>query len=183
MARRRPSLEEKARRALQLLLIQRHRKPGVKGWELKRSLGRNYLKVLELLNEKLEDYGLEVRMVFEGEPDSRPEKARFLVTVREPLKLSEAVSAGWRIDELAMLAASVAYIASRQGQVRTRELTRLLEVKFPGWLVDATLRRLVRRGYLEVDRDIVRLGWRSLAEIDSGKLSELIVKMDFPEEG
>ncbi|MEM2740424.1 MAG: hypothetical protein QXQ29_06460 [Candidatus Bathyarchaeia archaeon] len=173
----RRDLEERARRALQLLLLQRHRKPGVKGWELKRSVGKNYLNVLEYLNEILDSYGLYVRMVYEGE-ETNPDQARFLVTVKDNIRMSEAISAGWRIDELAILAASIAYIASRQGSISSRELLRLLEVKFPSWFVEATLRRLVRYGYLERDGDTVRIGWRSKAEIDASKLLELIIKMD-----
>jgi len=175
--RSRRDLEERAKRALQLLLVQRHRKPGVKGWELRRSIGKNYLNILEYLNEKLDSYGLCIKMVYEGE-ETTPDQARFLVTVKDSIRMSEAISAGWRIDELAILAASIAYIASRQGSISSRELLRLLEVKFPSWFIEATLRRLIRYGYLERDGDVMKIGWRSKAEIDGGKLLELIVKMD-----
>ncbi|MCS7112608.1 MAG: hypothetical protein RMJ00_00395 [Nitrososphaerota archaeon] len=178
----RRDLEERARRALQLLLLQRHRKPGVKGWELKRSVGKNYLRVLEYLNEIIDSYGLHVRMVYE-EGETTPDQARFLITVKDGIRMSEAISAGWRIDELAILAASVAYIASRQGSISSRELIRLLEVKFPSWFVEATLRRLVRYGYLERDGDTMRIGWRGKAEIDVSKLLELMIKMDVESEG
>ncbi|MBS7641930.1 MAG: hypothetical protein QXQ29_06185 [Candidatus Bathyarchaeia archaeon] len=174
----RKDIDERARRALQLILLQRHRKPGVKGWELRRSLGKNYLSILEYLNDKLDSYGLCVKMVYEGE-ETNPDQARFIVTVKDDIKMSEAISAGWRIDELAILAASVAYIASRQGSVSSRELIHLLEAKFPRWFVEATLRRLIRSGYLEQDRDTIMIGWRSKAEIDISKLLELLVRMDF----
>jgi len=39
-------LERKVRRAFQVLVLQRGRNPGVKGWEMKRHLGRDYRKII-----------------------------------------------------------------------------------------------------------------------------------------
>ena len=51
-------LERKVRKAFQTLLLQRGRNPGVKGWELKRHLGRDYRKILEVLSGDVRALGL-----------------------------------------------------------------------------------------------------------------------------
>lgn len=170
-------MRSKVRRAAQLLLFQRHREPGVKGWELRRALGRNYLKVLEVLDSELEKLGLQVKMVKpeDGEDLSR---ARFLITVREPLKVGDAVSSGWRIDEVAALAASVALITARHGKIQRRELEEFLSEKFPRWLVDYSISKFIRRGYLKREgRGALTLGWRAKVEIDERLLVNLILRV------
>ena len=59
------SLVRKIKRASKILFYQRHRQPGVKGWELKKTLGKDYLKVVKILNEQLENLDLQVRIIYE----------------------------------------------------------------------------------------------------------------------
>jgi len=170
------TMRRKLRRAAQLLLFQRHREPGVKGWELRRALGRNYLKVLEVLDSELEKLGLQVKMVKpEGEEDIS--RARFFVTVREPLRIGDAVSSGWRIDQIAALAASVALITARHGKIPRRELEDFLAEKFPRWFVEYSISKFISRGYLKRESGgVLSLGWRAKAEIDEKLLVNLILR-------
>ncbi|MEM2904142.1 MAG: hypothetical protein QW057_09605 [Candidatus Bathyarchaeia archaeon] len=180
----------KMKRAAQLLFFQRHRRPGVKGWELKRALGRNYMKVVELLDAELEKLGLEVKAVQEeGLSLEKPspeelDRARFVLRLRDPLTATDARLSGWRIDDIAALAATVAYIISRQGKALQRDVERLLEAKFPRWVVQYALERFLRRGYLTRDESgMLYLGWRSRAEIDQKLLLNLIMGEEAPEAG
>ena len=43
-AAERASLDRKTRKAFQVLILQRGRNPGVKGWEMRRYLGKDYKK-------------------------------------------------------------------------------------------------------------------------------------------
>ena len=181
MSRRKIDYSSKVRRAAQLLLLQRHRRAGVKGWELKRSLGRKYLDVIKLLDEELAKFGLKVKVVFQG--DVNPEnasiedydKALFIVTLRDPAKLIDILTAGWRIDDIGALAASLAYINSRGGSANRRELEDILAEKLPRWRIDYIIDKFVRYGYLEQDGQIIKIGWRSKVEIDFNMLSMLLI--------
>ena len=53
-------LRKKVRRAAHMLLLRSHTKPGVKGWELRRALGKDFKLVLKLLDEELKDIGFKV---------------------------------------------------------------------------------------------------------------------------
>jgi len=177
----------RTKRAAQLLFFQRHRRPGVKGWELKRTLGRNYMKVIELLDQELGKLGLEIKVLQEeGQPLEKPspeelDRALFVIRLREPLTATDARLSGWRIDDVAALAATVAYILSRQGKALQRDVERLLETKFPGWVVQYALERFLRRGYLTRDESgMLYLGWRSRAEIDQKLLLNLIMGEEPP---
>ncbi|MEM2534015.1 MAG: hypothetical protein QXK12_08355 [Candidatus Nezhaarchaeales archaeon] len=180
MRRLRMAVEEasyrgKVRKAAQILLFQRHRKPGVKGWELKRLLGRNYLKIIQLLDGELDKLGLKVKVIFEGREEDY-DYARFLVTLKEPVGVSGALKAGWRIDDVAALAAATAYIASRQGKVKRSDVEELLSEKLPKWRVELLIDRFVRTGYLAEDEDgFLSLDWRAKAEIDLEALVKGIV--------
>jgi hypothetical protein len=167
-------LERKTRKALQVLILQRGRNPGVKGWEMKRHLGKDYRRILEVLSGDLKPFGLEVHEVpgLEGTDDS----TRFLLRFRDPPTLSEAETAGFRIDELAVLAASIALVNSKQGRLSRKELETFLRDKFPRWRVEYSLDRFIKRGYLDLDdKSLVRIGWRTRAEIDEKSLMTLIL--------
>jgi hypothetical protein len=149
-------LQRKVRKAFQVLVLQRGRNPGVKGWEMKRHLGRDYRKIVEVLSEDVAPMGLEV--------------------FKEPPTISEAETSGIRIDDLAVLAASIALINSKQGRVSRREVEQFLREKFPRWRVDYSLDRYVKRGYLEQDeRSMLHIGWRTHAEVDEKTLMTLIL--------
>lgn len=176
-------VQRKLKKASQLLLLQRHRSPGVKGWELKRALGKEYLKIIDVLRSELDRLGLEVKIVYDGSGKKAQEassedtdRARFFVVMKGPLSQSEMVSSGWRIDDVAVLAATIAYINSRQGKAPRKQVEELLREKFPHWKVDMNLDRFVRRGYLlEGEDDMLYIGWRTRAEIDQKTLTNLIL--------
>jgi len=170
------------RRAAQLIFFKRHMEPGVKGWELRRRLGSDYPKVIQLLDERLRELGLTVKIVFEdGSGSENPtiehlDKARFYVTLREDLTLEDAKMIGWRIDDLAALAVTLAYIISKGGKAPRREVEDLLKVKIPGWRVEMNLNRYLKSGYIiEDEKEMLYLGWRTRAEVDEKKLIDLLL--------
>ena len=91
---------------------------------MKRHLGRDYRKIIEVLTEDVAPMGLEVFEVkgVDGSDDS----SRFLLRFREPPTISEAETSGIRIDDLAVLAASIAFINSKQSRVSRREVEQFL---------------------------------------------------------
>jgi hypothetical protein len=167
-------LERKMKKALQVLLLQRGRNPGVKGWELRRHLGKDYKKILEFLSNELKSFGLELFDVpgLDGSEDSK----RYLLRFKESPILSEFETAGFRIDDLAVLSASIAYINAKQGRVSRKELESFLKEKFPRWRVEYSLSRYIKKGYLDQDdKSLLRIGWRTRAEIDEKTLMTLIL--------
>jgi len=179
--------EQKAGRklavAVAMLLFTSHRLPGVRGYELRRRLGKNYLKIIDMLNRRLNPIGLRVKIVFEGRGDKEHgqedfDKARFFITLNEPLTLSDIVAAGWRIDEVAILSATLALLYPRGGRATYGEVMELLEAKFPKWRVESALEKFIRRGYLYKDEDnILHIGWRTYAEIDQRELAKAITEL------
>ncbi|MCC6013831.1 MAG: hypothetical protein LM593_05640 [Candidatus Verstraetearchaeota archaeon] len=162
-------LSRKLKKALQLLLFQHHHLPGVKGWELRKALGKDYLNIIRILNRKLEELGLEIKIIHELEDENDFDKARFYVTFKSiPEELSS-----WRIDELAILAISIAIIATRNS-VKKQELQEILKEKFPDWKIDKVINMFIKKGYLEEKDDNLYIGWRTKAEVDIKKLVESI---------
>ena len=175
----------KLKRATHLLFYKRHRKPGVKGWELRKRLGSDYPKVLGLLDSYLEKLDLQVKTVFEEEkPAEKPtleqlDKARFFITLRGGLTPKETKMSGWRIDDIAGLAISVAYIISKKGKATRDEVERLLRDKLPGWRVDLNIDRYIRAGYLAQDEgQQLYLDWRTRAEVDEKTLVDLLLTVE-----
>ena len=167
-------LDRKVRKAFQTLILQRGRNPGVKGWELKRHIGRDYRKIIAVLSEDVSPLGLEVFEV-KG-PEGTDDTSRFLLRFKEPPTISEAETSGIRIDDLAVLAASIAFVNAKQGRVGRRELEQFLREKFPKWRVEYSLDRYVKRGYLEQDdRMLLHIGWRTRAEVDEKTLMTMIL--------
>ena len=174
-------LARKLRRAAHLILFQHHRYPGAKGWELRKVVGRDYMKVIKLLREKLSDLGLDIKIVSEEGEDiaslseMQLDKARFYVVSKHPLTLSEAALAGWRLDSLAVLAVTISFIASRHGKAPKKEVEKMLSEKFPEWKVSVELDRFIKKGYLSEDEEeVLYLGWRTKAEVDLKALLENI---------
>lgn len=181
--RRRQSRQQKIGSAAQLLLFKRHRQPGLKGWELKKSLGADYPQILEILDRHLENLGLTVKKVLEdgrigselgsGEVDS----ARFFIGLRNPPSLKEAKMTGWRIDDLAALAVVLAHILTHEGKAPRGELAELLKEKMTAWKVPLNLDRFIRQGYLQEDeKGMVYLDWRTSAEISSKELLDALMR-------
>ncbi|MEM3815486.1 MAG: hypothetical protein QW341_01410 [Candidatus Bathyarchaeia archaeon] len=175
----------KMRKAAQLLFYRRHSTPGAKGWELRRRIGSDYPKVINLLNDYLARIGLTVKTVFEeANPPENPtieqyDKARFYVTLRDDLTVEETKLVGWRIDDLAALCASIAYIISRGGKAPRKEIEDLLKAKIPDWRVEIDLNRFIRLGYMVEDENgQTYLGWRTRAEVDQKKLIDLLLETE-----
>jgi len=182
MSRRKAYYTKKIKGAVHLLFYQRHRKPGVKGWELRKALGSDYPKVLEILNQHLKGLDLEVKTVFqEDRPVGKPglnqlDKARFYVTLRGELTPNETKMMGWRIDDIAGLAITIAYIMSRKGKVPREEVEKLLQEKLPQWRVGANVDRYIRYGYVtEDENEQLYLDWRTNTEVDQKALIELLL--------
>ena len=141
---------------------------------MKRHLGRDFRKILEVLSEDVSPMGLEVYEVKGA--DGTEDSSRFLLRFKETPTVTEAEMSGIRIDDLAVLAATIAYVNSKQGRVARREVEAFLREKFPKWRVDYSLDRYVKRGYLEQDdRAMVHIGWRTRAEVDEKTLMTLIL--------
>jgi hypothetical protein len=172
----------KIKRAVHLLFYRRHKQPGVKGWELKKKLGSDYPRVLNILDNYLEKLDLKINTVFEEEqPVEKPSleelsKARFYVTLRGGLTPKETKLCGWRIDDIAGLAMSISYVISKKGKAPREEVEDLLRNKLPGWRVDINMNRYIRSGYLaEDDNKQVYLDWRTRAEVDQNVLVDLLM--------
>ncbi|UCH31553.1 MAG: hypothetical protein JSV05_08680 [Candidatus Bathyarchaeota archaeon] len=170
------------KKAAHLLLFKRHRKPGVKGWELKKELGSDYSKILTLLNKYLEKLGLQIKTVFEGEKSpekptrAQLDKARFFVTLRGELTTKETKMMGWRIDDIAGLAITLSAIIAEKGKASRKDVEQLLRNKLPHWRVSTNLDRYIREGYIDQDESgFLFTDWRTRAEIDEKTLIDLIL--------
>jgi hypothetical protein len=182
LSKRKAYYASKVKRAIHMLFYQRHKKPGVKGWELRKVLGSDYPKVLKILDDYLKTLDLQVKTVFEEEKPVEKatledlDKARFYVTLRGELTPKEAKMVGWRIDDLAGLAIAIAYIISKRGKVARKEVEELLRDKLPGWRVDLNIDRYIRYGYLTQDEsEQLYLDWRTRAEVDEKALIDMLL--------
>jgi hypothetical protein len=185
VSRRKAYYANKIKRAVHVLFYRKHRKPGVKGWELRKALGSDYPKVLKVLNKHLKPFDLKVKTVFEGEKSpEKPtldqlNKARFCITLRGELTPKEAKMMGWRIDDLAGLAVTIAYIISKKGKVTRKEVQELLRNKLPGWKVGINVDRYIRYGYLMQDEnEQLYLDWRTHTEVDQKALIDLVLSTE-----
>lgn len=166
--------DELQRRALRLLLFRHRMESGARVWELRQALGKDYEKLLELLDRRLADLGLAVR----SSGDAPEGDGRWFVALRDPPSSAEVRTSGWRVDDLACLCAAVAYIASRRSRVPRRELEEVMRKKLPAQRVEYNLARFLRMGYLEEVRpeeppggaqkseSWLDVGWRTKAEVD-----------------
>ena len=174
----------KIKLATHILFYKHHRKPGVKGWELRRRLGSEYPKVLDILDSYLEKLDLQIKTVFEEKPAEKPtleqlDKARFYVTLSGGLTPKETKFCGWRIDDIAGLAISILYITSKRGKAPREEVEDLLRNKLPNWRVDMNMNRYIRSGYLAEDENRqMYLDWRTRAEVDQKALVDLLLGVE-----
>jgi len=169
--------ERKVKKAAQLLFFRRHRIPGVKGWELKKALGEDYAEVIAVLNSALDTLGMEVKRISEegGEREGEEKKAerdRFMIVLKSPV-IEKA--SGERIDNIAMLSATLAYIISKQGKVPRKAVEDFLSEKFPKQRVYFALDRYIKQGYVGEDDKALYIGWRTRAEVDRKALLDLIL--------
>ncbi len=182
MSKRKAYYASKLKRATHLLFYKRHKKPGVKGWELRKALGSDYPKVLKLLDDYLKMLDLQVKTMFEEERTvEKPtleqlDKARFLITLRGEITPKEAKMIGWRVDDLAGLAIAISYIISKRGKAPRKEVEDILRDKLPGWKVGLNVDRYIRYGYLTQDEnEQLYLDWRTRAEVDQNALVDLVL--------
>ncbi|MGC8831398.1 MAG: hypothetical protein ACP5PQ_02305 [Thermoproteota archaeon] len=175
-------LRSRVARAVQLLFFKSHRVPGVKGWELKKNLGPAYISIIKLLNTRLQELGLTIKIVSDdgkelslSEDESKLSTARFYVTLRDELSLTAAKTMGWSIDEIAGLAVVISTIISHKGSAPAKEVEEALKKKFPGWRVRLNLSRYIKRGYVAEDGSNLVLGWRTYAELDVEKFIHYIL--------
>jgi len=159
--------ERKVKKAAQLLLFRRHRTPGVKAWELKKALGDDYMEIIEILNSILLKLGMEVRRISEGSDNER-----FVVVLKD---LLTDKASGLRIDDVAILSASLAYIIAKQGKASRKSVEDFLAEKFPRRRVIRALERYIVQGYLREDENLLYIGWRTRVEVDSKTLMDLIL--------
>jgi hypothetical protein len=167
--------ERKLKKAAQLLFFRQHRNPGVKGWELKRALGEDYLEVIAVLDAALEKLGMAVKRIEEekgGEEGEGAERDRFMIVLKGPL-LEKA--SGERIDTIAMLSATLAYLMAKQGKAPRKAVEEFLGNKFPQQRVFFALDRFIKQGYLGEDEKALFIGWRTRAEVDRKTLMDLIL--------
>lgn len=174
---------ERVKRAAHLLFFKRGRVPGARSWELKSGLGKEYLNVLTQLDESLKDLDLEVKKVesqvlsdYKPGPDGE-EESRYFVRLKGTLTPREARMTGWRIDNLAALAACLSLIVSKQGKSERKELEETIGQKVGRWRALTLTDAFLRSGYLEEDEEgLVKLGWRTRAELDLENLMMLIAE-------
>lgn len=185
MSKRKGYYASKIKRAIHILFYRRHKKPGVKGWELRKTLGADYPKVLKILDDYLKAMDLQVKTVFEEERAiEKPtleelDKARFYITLRGELTPKETKMIGWRIDDLAGLAMAIACITSKRGKAPRKEIEEMLRDKLPGWKVGLNIDRYIRYGYLTQDEnEQLYLDWRTRAEVDQKALIDLLLKTE-----
>ena len=172
---------DKLKRAMHLLLFRRGKMPGAREWELKEKVGKNYSQVLDQLNQLLSELDLEIKKVTERAPSYATQdglaadETRYYITLKGTLGLKEAKMIGWRIDNLAALAATVAFLVSKQGKAPREDVEKLLAIKFGRWKSITLVDIFLRSGYLEEDdAGVTSLGWRTQSEID---LKSLMTRM------
>jgi len=91
----------------------------------------------------------------------------------------EAKMMGWRIDDLAGLAVTIAYIISKKGKATRKEVQELLRNKLPGWKVGINVDRYIRYGYLMQDEnEQLYLDWRTHTEVDQKALIDLVLSTE-----
>jgi len=182
MKRAEKAYSRKVKDAVHLLFFTHHRLPGVRGWELRQELGPDWLDVVDVLDTQLKPLDLKITRVLEiPEVEAEPTRAqladaRFYVTMRGTVDQKTAKSIGWRIDDIAGLAVTIAYIISKQGKSLRTDVEKILSEKLPGWRVKMSVDRYVNQGYLgEDERGVLYMNWRSRAEIDQKQLVDLVV--------
>src|SRR5207244_12502098 len=84
---------------------------------------------------------------------------------------------GCRIDNLADMAACLSLIDAKQGKSERKELEDVIGQKVGRWRALTLTDAFLRSGYLEEDEEgLVKLGWRTRAELDLESLMMLIAE-------
>ncbi|MEM0122908.1 MAG: hypothetical protein QXY52_04490 [Conexivisphaerales archaeon] len=172
-----PSDEElklKADKVLKLLLIEPSSIPGMKGWELKKHLGKDYLSAIKVAAVQAEGLGMKIAVVPDEDEPENMDRARFVIMTKEPLSDLE-LSRWMRIEEVAGLAILISEITIRGGAAPVQAVERLLIAKLPKWRVNQIISKLKRLGYIKEENGLIMKDWRSKLEIDdTGLIREII---------
>lgn len=171
------AVREKVERAAQLILFKRHREPGAKSWELKKTLGKRYPEIVDMLDQELQKFGLTVKEINEGE--DKP--TRYYATMKGHPRLSDRTF-GWRIDDMACLTIILSYIQSKRGKAPTDEIKELLKEKLPKWKVEQNINRFSKMGYISEDDGMLYMDWRARAEIDQKEMLEQLLSKEVEED-
>lgn len=170
------AIRDRMARAAQLILFKRHREPGAKSWELKKTLGKRYPEIVDMLDQELQKIGLTIKEIKEGE--DKP--SRYYATMKGHPRLSDRTF-GWRIDDMASLTITLAYIQSKRGKAPTDEVKDLLREKIPKWRVDRNINRFIKMGYISEDDGMLYTDWRTRAEIDQKEMLEQLLSKEIEE--
>lgn len=163
-------IRDRMTRVAQLILFKRHREPGAKSWELKRAVGKKYPEIIEMLDQELQKIGITIKEIEEDE--NKP--SRFYATMKGHPKLSDRTF-GWRIDDMASLTITIAYIQSKRGKAPMDEIKDLLGEKFPKWRIDRNINRFIKMGYISEEDGVLYTDWRTRAEIDQKEMLEQLL--------
>src|SRR5206468_1141504 len=105
------------------------------------------------------------------------EQSYYPERVKRALTPKEARMTGWRIDNLAALAACMSLIVSKQGKSERKELEQIIGEKVGRWRALTLTDAFLRSGYLEEDEEgLMKIGWRTRAELDLESLMMLIAE-------
>jgi len=171
----------KVKDAVHLLFFKHHRLPGVRGWELRQELGAEWLDVVDVLDKQLKPLDLQVTRALDDPDIIEPTRAqladaRFYITMRGSVDQKTAKTIGWRIDDIAGLAVTIAFLISRQGKTPRVDVERALAEKLPGWRAKMNVDRYIEEGYLGEDESgNLYIDWRSRAEVDQKQLVDLVL--------
>jgi hypothetical protein len=171
----------KVKDAVHLLFFKHHRLPGVRGWELRQELGAEWLDVIDVLDRQLKPLDLQVTRALDDPDIIEPTRAqladaRFYITMRGSVDQKTAKTIGWRIDDIAGLAVTIAFLISRQGKTPRVDVERTLGEKLPGWRAKMNVDRYIDEGYLGEDESgNLYIDWRSRAEVDQKQLVDLVL--------
>ena len=171
----------KVKEAVHLLFFKHHRLPGVRGWELRQELGAEWLDVVDVLDKQLKPLDLQVTRALDDPDIIEPTRAqladaRFYITMRGSVDQKTAKTIGWRIDDIAGLAVTIAFLISRQGKTPRVDVERTLGEKLPGWRAKMNVDRYIDEGYLGEDESgNLYIDWRSRAEVDQKQLVNLVL--------
>jgi len=171
----------KVKDAVHLLFFKHHRLPGVRGWELRQELGAEWLDVIDVLDKQLKLLDLKVTRALDDPDIIEPTRAqladaRFYITMRGSVDQKTAKTIGWRIDDIAGLAVTIAFLISRQGKTPRVDVEKALAEKLPGWRPKMNVDRYIAEGYLGEDESgNLYIDWRSRAEVDQKQLVDLVL--------
>ncbi len=169
-------VRDRMARAAQLILFKRHREPGAKSWELKKTLGKRYEEIVDMLDQELQKIGLTIKEIEEGE--DKP--SRYYATMKGNPRISDRTF-GWRIDDMASLTIILSYIQSKRGKAPTDEVKELLKEKLPKWRIDRNINRFIKMGYISEDDGMLYTDWRTRAEIDQKEMLEQLLSKEVDE--